>query len=147
MSNAELHKSIEAKKLNARSGLPLKEPPVTIPFAAILERIERDRDLARFYYLGQRYICRYQDLKEASGGLEEPEAAREETVAPTPDSPAAELSITGEPPAGPALWWEPVHSPQLPVRRAKVPGGWLLATGAGLCFYPDPDHKWSGASE
>ncbi len=38
--------------------------------------------------------------------------------------------------------------------RTKVPGGWLvLWTGvdlgrphAGMTFYPDPQHKWSGNS-
>jgi hypothetical protein len=34
--------------------------------------------------------------------------------------------------------------------RAKVPGGWLvIATnkqGAGVTFYPDPDHTWDGNS-
>jgi hypothetical protein len=37
-----------------------------------------------------------------------------------------------------------------PIRRAKVPGGWLVRTssaeGAGICFYPDPQHKWDGSS-
>jgi hypothetical protein len=45
------------------------------------------------------------------------------------------------------------------VRRAKVPGGWLVATymnivadsgtspaSGGLTFYPDPNHTWNGAS-
>ncbi len=149
MSNAELNKSIEARKLNARSGLPLKERPVTIPYSAIIEQIELDRDLARFYYLGQRYICKYQELLEASGDLEEPESAEipaEESVPAPSGTPVAKTAVAEEPPAVPALSWELLHSPQLPIRRAKVPGGWLVATGTGLCFYPDPGHKWSGAS-
>ena len=36
------------------------------------------------------------------------------------------------------------------VRRAKVPGGWLVAIentfGLGLTFYPDQDHLWNGKS-
>jgi hypothetical protein len=35
------------------------------------------------------------------------------------------------------------------VRRAKVPGGWLviIAYGEwGICFVPDPEHKWDGSS-
>jgi len=36
------------------------------------------------------------------------------------------------------------------VRRAKVPGGWLVAienmSGLGMTFYPDPDHQWDGKS-
>ncbi len=35
-------------------------------------------------------------------------------------------------------------------QRAKVPGGWLVAIsltyGAGVTFYPDPDHLWDGNS-
>lgn len=35
--------------------------------------------------------------------------------------------------------------------RAKVPGGWLLATSggqglSGVTFYPDPRHEWDGGS-
>jgi hypothetical protein len=34
--------------------------------------------------------------------------------------------------------------------RAMVPGGWLIKVrdrdGAGLLFYPDPDHAWDGSS-
>ena len=35
-------------------------------------------------------------------------------------------------------------------QRAKVPGGWLVAVsltcGAGVTFYPDPEHRWDGSS-
>jgi hypothetical protein len=72
------------------------------------------------------------------------------------------------------LVWEglvPRNSPEQPrevgfygvrqVRRAKVPGGWLVATfmdqighvetykslgSGGVTFYPDPNHTWNGAS-
>jgi hypothetical protein len=26
--------------------------------------------------------------------------------------------------------------------RAKVPGGWLVSSGSGLTFVPDPNHEW-----
>ncbi len=26
--------------------------------------------------------------------------------------------------------------------RAKVPGGWLVKTGSGLTFVPDPEYRW-----
>lgn len=34
------------------------------------------------------------------------------------------------------------------VRRAKVPGGWLVAAllpyqSSGITFYPDPNHSWA----
>jgi hypothetical protein len=35
-------------------------------------------------------------------------------------------------------------------KRAKVPGGWLVAVGifggGGVTFYPDPKHEWDGRS-
>ena len=36
------------------------------------------------------------------------------------------------------------------VYRARVPGGWLIATnlhdGLGMAFYPDVNHEWDGES-
>ena len=36
------------------------------------------------------------------------------------------------------------------VKRAKVPGGWLVLimthNGSGVTFYPDPNHLWDGNS-
>jgi hypothetical protein len=51
----------------------------------------------------------------------------------------------------PELTFEPVSASDwrdLEVRRAKVPGGWLVlaswgAGRGGLAFYPDPDHEWT----
>ena len=41
----------------------------------------------------------------------------------------------------------------VPVTRAKVPGGWLVAVVSGainshtaICFVPDLEHRWDGAS-
>lgn len=38
----------------------------------------------------------------------------------------------------------------LAVRRAPIPGGWLVALGlnegGGLTFVPDPHHEWDGGS-
>jgi hypothetical protein len=41
----------------------------------------------------------------------------------------------------------------LPMARAKVPGGWLVAVVSGtvnshtaVCFVPDPEHRWDGSS-
>jgi hypothetical protein len=50
--------------------------------------------------------------------------------------------------------WEELESAGglLAVRRAKVPGGWLVYTSngyhhhGGLTFYPDPDHLWDGGT-
>ena len=50
--------------------------------------------------------------------------------------------------------WEELESVGglLAVRRAKVPGGWLVYASngyhhhGGITFYPDPEHRWSGSS-
>jgi hypothetical protein len=41
----------------------------------------------------------------------------------------------------------------MPMARAKVPGGWLVAVLSGtvnihaaVCFVPDPEHRWDGSS-
>ena len=50
------------------------------------------------------------------------------------------------------LKWENLKSSSkyIFVARAKVPGGWLITVscpeGAGLTFYPDPNHEWDGSS-
>ncbi|MEM9511073.1 MAG: hypothetical protein AAF978_00060 [Cyanobacteria bacterium P01_E01_bin.48] len=55
------------------------------------------------------------------------------------------------------LVWEKLECTNQPVGglgawRAKVPGGWLVAVrcgggeGAGVTFYPDPEHQWDGSS-
>jgi hypothetical protein len=59
----------------------------------------------------------------------------------------------------PALHFEPLEANGIPGRwvqqpvrlfRAQVPGGWLVlnegATGHSVCFVPDPEHRWDGAS-
>lgn len=44
-----------------------------------------------------------------------------------------------------------LHSKYM-VERAKVPGGWLviaqflIGTSHGICFLPDPEHRWDGGS-
>jgi hypothetical protein len=44
------------------------------------------------------------------------------------------------------LYWEEVENEGTRVPhfliRAKVPGGWLVKTGSGLTFLPDPNHEW-----
>jgi hypothetical protein len=44
------------------------------------------------------------------------------------------------------LVWEQMHN-EGPIKphfciRAKVPGGWLVKTGSGITFVPDPEHRW-----
>ena len=42
-----------------------------------------------------------------------------------------------------------VFTPGWDIQRTKVPGGGLVLVinnPSGLTFYPDPEHKWDGAS-
>jgi hypothetical protein len=129
----ELIKSIEAQKLNPRTGIPTTEPVVSIPFGGFLEDIVQDRDMDKFVYLGQRYQCAHDILKAAIVPVGAP-----------PDPVVASGAAAAKPAAAdesPALVWEPVRS-SLPCSRAKVPGGWLVSGGGGLAFVPDPEHGW-----
>jgi hypothetical protein len=140
MPKHSLNKTIEARKLNSTTGLPLPGPEVTIPYGAIIENPHRDRDMWRFSYSQELYRCG-NDLLVAAlnpGALDE-KAAPEVTAAPTP--------VTAQV-RGPQLRWEALPSSQFSLSRSKVPGGWLIAAGStpSLVFYPDPDHRWDGAS-
>ena len=140
--NLELNKSIEAKRLNKRTGSPTTGPEVVIPYGAMVKNVEPDRDMERFTYLGELYWCPHTLLASAT----DPQAWNAQQ-SPAAESPAS--SGPNEPtPAGPRLEWTAVLSSQLPLLRAKVPGGWLIAaaSGTGLAFYPDPSHQWEGTS-
>ena len=144
MIKLELNKSIEARKLNKRTGAPTTDPEAVIPYGAIVENVEADRDLERFTYLGELYQCSHRLLASATDARAwKAQSAQEaETAAPA-------ASSAGQPaPAAPRLQWEPVNSSHVPLQRAKVMGGWLIASGsgAGLTFYPDPGHEWDGTS-
>ncbi len=130
MPKFELAKSIEVTPLNKRTLIPSGDPPVTIPYGAIVDHIEQDRDFDKFSYLGQPYRCAHTILKAA---------IRSENLAPEPVAAAAEEK--------PRLEWEELASSHCMVRRAKVPGGWLVAvSGDGVAFYPDRQHVWDGTS-
>jgi hypothetical protein len=138
MSKFELTKSIEATKLNLRTGIPTSDPPVTIPFGAIVQDPVEDRDFRKFTYLGERYRCADEMFRIAAAAISE----SEEQPAPAP-APVPAAAPAAEEPASVA--WERLGSNWLPLMRTKVPGGWLVALGAGttaLAFYPDPDHHW-----
>ena len=127
MEKLSLTKTIEAKKLNKRTGVPTTDPEVTIPFGSFVENIELDRDMVKFTYNGEPYRCAQDLLMRA---LEKQAAA----TAPPPE-PAA--------PETPKLQWEPVESTHYSVMRARVPGGWLVSTGGtALAFCPDPAREW-----
>jgi hypothetical protein len=140
----ELNKSIEARKLNKRTGAPTVGHEVEIPYGAIVENVEADRDFERFTYLGELYQCPHTLLASAT----DPQVWKAQ-LAPAAKSAAPAASSAGQPaPAPPKLQWAPVDSSHVPLLRAKVKGGWLIAAGSGasLTFYPDPDHEWDGTS-
>jgi hypothetical protein len=148
MASFEFIKTIEARKLNKRSGLPLNEPAVPIPYSAIVEKEEERWDFVKFKYLGERYQCATPTWQEAARSYGEASAA-ETAVAEVPASLASPASAT--PAAAPKdvqVKWEELTSSHQAVLRAKLKGGWLVSVrGSGLAFYPDPKHAWDGRSE
>src|SRR5690242_8157488 len=113
MARYELNKTIEAAKLKP-SGAPLGEEGA-IPFGAIIEDLQEDGSWSRFAYLGQLYRCKPDVLHgalKAVGGKGAASASRPASA----ETPAAKLV------------WEELQS-DVKLRRAKVPGGWLLAAG------------------
>jgi hypothetical protein len=140
MSKFELTKTIEARKLNPRTGIPTTGHPVTIPFGAIVEDPVQDRDIRKFTYLGDPYQCPDEMFRVCTVAIADTRRAPKPGAQPAP----VEEPVT--PPAEEAgVVWEEVTSNWLPMRRAKVAGGWLVAlgdSGAGLVFYADPKHQW-----
>ena len=143
MIKLELNKSIEARKLNQRTGSPTTDPEVVIPYGAFVENVEADRSFERFTYLGELYQCPHKLLASAT----DPRAWKAQR-APAAESAAPAASTAGPAPAAHRLQWEPLDSSHIPLLRAKVPGGWLIeaGSGAGLTFYPDPGHEWDGTT-
>ena len=137
MPKQTLNKSIFAKKLHHRTLTPLSEPEITIPFGAIVENVRPDRDMMVFYYLTEPYTCPREAFQSAAAGV----AAKEET----PAAPARQ-SVPEPDPA--RLQFEALSSNVQGLSRAKVPGGWLVASEQGsVTYYPDPKHVWKGDSQ
>jgi hypothetical protein len=65
MTKFELTKSIEARKLNPRTKVPLNDYH-TIPFGAIIENLVDKDDVEQFSYLGEYYQYSREDLMAAS---------------------------------------------------------------------------------
>jgi hypothetical protein len=113
--------------------VPTSDPEATIPFGAILERVERERDMANFRYLTEMYQCKWEMLASAvdEGAIESEKI----------EAPAAGKAAPA--PRVPHLEFEKVTSNGGRAGRAKVPGGWLVwVEPGGLAFVPDPDYKW-----
>lgn len=148
MAKFELTKSVEGVKVSKRSGIPTTER-VTVSFGAIIEDPREERDCLRFLHLGELIDVKYSEVqgyyKPIDGAT--PEPASKSTPAPAAKSTPAPAAKP-EPPADPRfIRWESIPSNFL-VQRAKVPGGWLVATahGNGLAFVPDVAHDWDGSS-
>jgi hypothetical protein len=135
-----LNKSIPATHLK-KNGVPSGEPEANIPFGAIIEYAGSDRDAERFTYLGELYRCPGDVLASALDGGKIPKEGQ---------TPAPKAVQTAGPRGNPApshkLKFEQLHAGAYSVARAKVPGGWLVALGTGVTFYPDPEHSWNGES-
>jgi len=64
MAKFELTKSIEARKLNPRTKVPLNEYH-TIPYGGIIDNLVEQGDVQQFSYLGEYYQYPTGDLKAA----------------------------------------------------------------------------------
>jgi hypothetical protein len=143
--SVSLTKMIEATKVHPRTGLPLGVPPVTVPYGALVEPRDVERDRQRFLYLGELHECKLDLFLSATGGGKSGSA----DAAALEPPPASEAETAPEPEAssGPRLQWDRVNSSNYTVTRTAVPGGWLVAlNGSGLTFVPDAKHLWDGAS-
>jgi hypothetical protein len=143
VSRYELTKSIEAKKLNKRSGLPLPEPPVIIPFGSVIDDLKRDRGAVRFTFLFELFEISETVLDSA---IRTTADSGEPAAVPEPSAPSAAAPSGPAPAAPPPFAWEQVSATPVRLLRAKVPGGWLLSSGGAVSFYPDTGHSWDGRS-
>ncbi|MBS1857494.1 MAG: hypothetical protein JST11_19155 [Acidobacteria bacterium] len=140
MAQIPLNKTIDAKKVNKRTGAVMPGPEATIPFGALVEMTANDRGMVTFSYMMELYRCT-EDLWR-SAAADAPIAAP--ASAPAPAAPPPPPSVR---PDTPRLQWQDLPSTRYTMSRAKVPGGWLIALSpTGITFYPDPRHKWDGLS-
>jgi hypothetical protein len=153
MPSFELTKSIEARKLNKRTGLPLPEPPTTISFGSIIENLKEVGNMGRFTFLFNLYEAEYSvvelAIKTVGDNAPDPAASTK---------PARKLAAVAAAAPGPVavpargaapevkFRWEEIATSHGVLLRAKVPGGWLLDRGTGLMFFEDAKYKWDGTT-
>lgn len=137
MAKLEVTKTIEARMLNKRNRQVLSQPPVTLPYGAILSDVVENRDVMEFQYLGELYNCKTEVLRTASRSLDDSGPTQSSTVS-TVAPPEPEI----------AFRWERLNAGSVATSRAKLPGGWLIQVGdsnsRSVTFYPDPAHAWDG---
>lgn len=148
MSKYELTKSVEARKVSKRTGQPTNDPPATIPYGAILEKVEFAGEAVRFVYLVEHYQAKAEHVKGALtplGGAPEPAVLATAPVAA--ELPATVAVAKVEVPAEPAKLMFQKLSSNIALYRARIPGGWLVSNAAGSAtFVPDAEHSWDGSS-
>lgn len=140
MAKLEVTKTIEARTLNKRTRQMLAQPPVTLPYGAILSEVVENRDVIEFSYMGELYNCKTEVLRAASHSLDDSATASPAGVPPAPANPDPQLTFR----------WDKLNAVGVATSRAKVPGGWLILVGdsssRSVTFYPDPDHEWDGST-
>ena len=136
-----LNKSIGARRLNRKTGVPWSEPDANIPFGAVIQYVGIDGGNQKFTYMSELYRCPADVLASALDGGKLPEEAQAETA-----KAVQEATPTAKPAPPHTLKFERLAAGSYSVARAKVPGGWLVALGTGVTFYPDADHGWNGES-
>jgi hypothetical protein len=141
-----LTKLIEATKIQPRTGLSLGLPPVSVPYGALVEPVSSERDRQRFTYLGDLYECTCDLFLSATGGSRSESPASAESAPEPAHAPVVEKAPEPAAPSGPRLEWDPVNSSEYSVRRAAVPGGWLVTVNAAVIFVPDIKHRWDGGT-
>lgn len=149
MAKFETLKLVDALKVNKKTGVQMTQR-CEIPFGAIIENPHEVRGFLRFAYLGEMYDVKYSDIEgyfkliggqppSPSPSIASPPAAVVDS-APVSDSPPSSPA-----PAGADLRFQAVKS-NVPISRARIPGGWLVVAGQGLTFVPDAGHDWDGKS-
>jgi hypothetical protein len=136
-----INKSIAAIHLNRKTGVPWSEPEANIPYGAIIQYVGSDGANERFTYMGELYRCPADRLASALDGGKIPRDAQ----AAVPKA-AQDPGPAANPARSHKLKFEPLAAGAYSAARAKVPGGWLIALGTGVTFYPDPEHSWNGES-
>ena len=138
-----LNKSIEAKRLNKRTLAPLIGPEVTVPYGGILEPAGSDGDFQHFRYMGDLYRVKRETLASAAEAGMAPAAAAPHSAAQPSAAVDGGASAAPATAVKPRLGFEPLGDG---IARAKIPGGWLVRSGASITFVPDSAHKWKGES-
>jgi hypothetical protein len=140
-------KMVEARKLHPKSLIPLSEPPIQLPFTAILEGLKLEREMYRFYYLGHPYQCAQKVMKSAIEKIEEIGAkTAEEDVEEAVEVDVEVAAPVQKAAAAGGFVWQQLLTSKGVLLRGKVPGGWLVRLEGNISFYPDAGHKWDGAT-